>query len=362
MSQRTRQTTFCLAGVAAALSLAGCGSGGNDSAPATPAPTVALTAGNQDAAARAAANAALGSAEIADLAPASAGASAIASAAKPHALSVSRSLPQLLLGLTREMVIDRAVAKAAAMATGGAVRAQALISATENCAVSGTVTLSLDDRDNNNAVSAGDVVSITFAQCRPSATELVDGGISATYTIVSQTGSLASATASVTYSQLTATSGDQSFSINGGFSFNFSVLNSVSTAQLAIGGSGLTASVATPGYSDTITLGAGYNVTATYDSAALPPGSSIAGLATLTVNGAITAASIGGTIVISTPITFRRYAIDPHPREGQLQVRGVNNGLLVVTVLSTTTVRLQLDANGDGTFEATRDVAWDDLV
>jgi hypothetical protein len=360
MSQRLRPSSFCLAGVAAALSLAGCGSGGNDAAPATPAPTVALSAGNQDATARAAANAALGSAEIADLAPASAGATA--SAARPHALSVSRSLPQLLLGLTREMVIDRAVAKAAAMATGGAVRAQALISATENCAVSGTVTVSLDDRDNNNAVSAGDVASITFAQCRPSATELVDGGISATYTIVSQTGSLASATASVTYSQLTATSGDQSFSINGGFSFNFSVLNSVSTAQLAIGGNGLTASVATPGYSDTITLGAGYNVTATYDSAATPPGSSIAGLATLSVNGAITATSIGGTIVISTPVTFRRYAIDPHPREGQLQVRGVNNGLLVVTVLSTATVRLQLDANGDGTFEATKDVPWDDLV
>jgi hypothetical protein len=65
--------------------------------------------------------------------------------------------------------------------------------------------------------------------------------------------------------------------------------------------------------------------------------------------------------VIST-VTFRRYAIDPHPREGQLQVRGVNNGLLVVTVLSTATVRLQLDANGDGTFEATKDVPWDDLV
>jgi len=43
-------------------------------------------------------------------------------------------------------------------------------------------------------------------------------------------------------------------------------------------------------------------------------------------------------------------------------VRGVNNGLLVLTVLSTTTVRVQLDANGDGTFELTKDVNWIDLI
>jgi len=40
----------------------------------------------------------------------------------------------------------------------------------------------------------------------------------------------------------------------------------------------------------------------------------------------------------------------------------VNNGLLVLTVLSTTTVRVQLDANADGTFEVNKDVAWVDLI
>lgn len=66
--------------------------------------------------------------------------------------------------------------------------------------------------------------------------------------------------------------------------------------------------------------------------------------------------------MISTPLAIRQYDIDPHPREGQVQVRGADDGLLVPTVLSTRTVRAQLDANDDGTFEATKDVRWGDLI
>lgn len=120
--------------------------------------------------------------------------------------------------------------------------------------------------------------------------------------------------------------------------------------------------MATASHNDTVTLLAGYNVTATYDSGAVPPGGSVAGLSTLAVNGAISAASLGGTIVISTPLTIKQYDVDAYPREGQVQVRGANNGLLVLTALSTTTVRVQLDANNDGTFEATKDVPWGDLI
>jgi hypothetical protein len=350
--------------LAAAL-LAGCGGGGSGGAPAAPpAPTasVVITSSNQDLVARAAANAVLSSSATAAVTP-SANADRVQTASStPSGLAGARSLSTLLLGLTRGTLLDRTSGKTSAAApSDDAVRAQAILSRTENCAVGGTATFALDDRDGNNQASAGDVLSVTFSQCRTSATEMVNGGLTASFTIVQQAPAL-SMTASITYSQLTATSSEGSFAINGSFDFTLTRQGSVDTAQLSIGGNGLAAAVATPSYSDTVTLLAGYSVTATYDSAALPPGSSVAGLSTLAVNGAISAASLGGTIVLSTPLPIRQYDVDPYPREGQVQVRGANNGLLVLTVLSTTTVRVQLDANNDGTFEATKDVPWGDLI
>jgi len=345
----------------AAALVAACGGGGSDSpAPAAPVATVSLSSANQDAVARAAANAVVGSANIAAVNPAAADTVKAAAATTPVG-TVPRSLPQLLLNLTQDVVIDRLLARQSG--TGSSlVRTQAVITATENCAVSGSVTATLDDRDNSGTASSGDVFTVTFSQCRPSDTELVDGSISASYTLVQQLPGSFSASATVTYSNLTATSAEGSFAVNGSFSYNLSRVGGVGTAQLAIGPNGLSATIAASNYTDTITLGAGYAITVTRDPAALPPGSAIPGLTTLTVNGAVTANSLGGTIVVSTPVAVKQYEIDPFPREGQIQVRGANNGLLVLTVLSTEAVRVQLDGNGDGTFEITKDVAWVDLI
>jgi hypothetical protein len=43
-------------------------------------------------------------------------------------------------------------------------------------------------------------------------------------------------------------------------------------------------------------------------------------------------------------------------------VRGANNGQLLLTVLSALMVRVQLDANGDNTFEVDKNVPWIGLV
>lgn len=356
-----RNFALCAGALATAL-LAACG-GGSDSAPppAAPAASVVITSGNQDLVARAAANAVLSSSTAASVTPSSNSGQVQAASARRMTIAGARSLSTVLLGLTRDALVGRVSAKTTAAGTSGAVRAQAVLSQTENCAFSGTITFALDDRDGDNQASPGDVLSVTFSQCRTSATEMIDGSFSASFTLVRQAPAL-SMIASITYSQLTATSSEGSFAINGGFDFTFTRQGSVDTAQLSIGGNGLAATVATANYNDTVTLLAGYNVTATYDSAALPPGGSIAGLSTLAVNGAISAALLGGTVVISTPLAIKQYDVDAYPREGQVQVRGANSGLLVLTVLSTTTVRVQLDANNDGTFEATKDVPWGDLI
>ena len=348
-----RLTIYLVISLAAVL-ISACGSDGNDNMQPAPAATVTMSTSNVDLVARSAANAAVSSAEVANVNPASNGGSA------SKAVN-TRSLQQLLLGLTREVVFDRVMVKGTP-ASSSIPKAQGTITKTDNCASGGTVTGVLEDRDDSNSATSGDTLTVTFTQCRPNPTDLINGSVSATYSAVQVLPGFASATATVTYSQLTASSTEGSFFINGSFTYNLSRLGSVYSAQLSIGVNGLTAAVTGASYSDTVTLHAGYTVTATRDPAALPTGSSIPGVGTLTVNGAISATSIGGTIVISTPVTIKQFDIDPFPREGQLQVRGANNGLLVLTVLSTSTVRVQLDANGDGTFEVNKDVAWVDLI
>ncbi|MCX8113446.1 MAG: hypothetical protein N3D71_00020 [Burkholderiaceae bacterium] len=348
-----RNFALCAGAIGAAL-LSACG-GGSDRAPApaAPAASVVINSSNQDLVARAAANAVLSSGTAASVTPSSNSSQVQAASTRRMSIAGARSLSTALLGLSRDTLIGQVASKATAAGTSGAVRAQAVLSRTENCAFSGTATFALDDRDGNNQVSSGDALSVTFSQCRTSMTEMIDGSVAATYRVVQQTPAV-SVMASVAFSQLTATSSEGSFAINGSFDFTLTRQGSGDTAQLSIGGNGLAATVATPNYTDTVTLLAGYNVMATHDSSA--------GLSTLAVNGAISAASLGGTIVLSTPLAIKQYDVDPYPREGQVQVRGANNGLLVLTVLSTTTVRVQLDANNDGAFEATKDVPWGDLI
>jgi hypothetical protein len=353
-----RVSLSLVAGVAAVLA-AGCGSDSNNSTPPGPTPTVVLSSGNVDVAARTTANAAISSANLANISPVSI--SSASARSKLSAAVQTRSLQQILFGVTRQVVFDRATAKSAPLSSN-MVRTQGLMTETDPCDSGGSVTGVLDDRDNSGAVSSGDLITVTFNQCRPTATALIDGSVSATYSVVQATGSLVSASATVTYSQLHASSPEGDFSINGTLNYALSRVQNVDSAQLSIGVNGLTASVNAASYTDTVTLHAGYTVTATRDPAALPPGSNTPGLNTLSVNGAISATSIGGTIVISTPITVSQYDIDPFPREGQVQVRGANNGLLVLTVLSTSTVRVQLDGNADGTFELDKNVDWVNLI
>jgi hypothetical protein len=342
-----------LAGCVAAFLVAGCGSGSDNGAAPTPAPTVVLTAANVDIAARAAANATVGSANVADVNPASTG-------GKTTTVVQGRSVQEVLLTLTRQLVADRVMAKGTPTSSD-TPKALGLITRTDPCAAGGTVTGTLDDRDNSNTVTSGDLLSVRFSQCQPNATDLIDGSVSATYSVV-QAPPVASIAATVTYTQLRASSTEGDFFINGSFTYNLTQVGRITAAQLSIGVNDLTAAVAGSNYTDTVTLHAGYTVTATRDPVALPPGSATPGARTLTVNGAISATSIGGTIVINTPATIRQFDIDPFPREGQVQVRGVNDGLLVLTVLSTSTVRVQLDANADGMFEVDKNVAWTDLI
>jgi hypothetical protein len=130
-----------------------------------------------------------------------------------------------------------------------------------------------------------------------------------------------------------------------------------------VGAGGLTISANTPSYADTISLAGGLTIAATVDAAAVPPGGGAAGLTTVRVDGAVSSTRLaGGTIVISTAVPAKAYDADPYPREGQIVVTGAANSKLRVTAISTSIVRIELDANGDATFESSVDRAWSDVI
>lgn len=348
--------------------LGACGGGSDTPAPApTPAPTppplvaLLITAANQDAVARASANVVVSAAATGAVAPLSADGRVAASGAKRSA----GALPSFagvtsvagVLQRFAQFAVHAPAARAMTPATGQ-VRTLAVIRVTEPCGASGNVTIELNDADNSGALSAGDSASFSFNACSSGQGESIDGGLA--LRVASVSGPNISGT--LTYNQLRLSTLDASFAINGSVNLVYTEAGTLATYRSVVGAGGLSTLVTAQMFSDELTLRAGFEQLITSDTAAVAPGTSIPGLNTASVNGELTANSLGGIINVVTVAPFQRYAVDPYPRAGQLTVAGAGGSRLRVTALSATTVRIELDADGNGSYEQSRDVAWSALL
>ena len=229
--------------------------------------------------------------------------------------------------------------------------------------MSGTVSVSIDDRDNNAVPSVGDVLTITFNQCRDSANETLNGSASASYTQIS-TAPIA-VHARLTTTQLSTVTANHTLTLNGTLLLEFAQASAtVATIRLTAEGA-VTVAVSTHlPFSDTVTLQNGYTQLDRYDAAALPPpGSSVPGRTESSVQGSLHSAQAGGIIEVATlpGAPFVTYDADAYPRAGTLQVKG-RNGTLLLTAVSASSVRLDLDADNNGGFESSETVGWDWLL
>jgi hypothetical protein len=82
---------------------------------------------------------------------------------------------------------------------------------------------------------------------------------------------------------------------------------------------------------------------------------------TLDVEGMLTSSAFAGSVTFDTIVPFGGTGLD-YPSSGELLVTGANGGTIRVVVLDSTFVRLELDANGDGTVDERVDVAWSEIV
>lgn len=322
--------------VALALSLAACGGGGGDDSPTPPPGDVNVTAANQDALSHAvlvAMQGGLGGGE----------------------LGVSRG--GQVLGAFAQGARRLASAPNSRRERSASIRGPVV----EACFVSGNTSTTLDDRDESGAATVGDTITVVYNACDDGNFDVTNGTLAATLDEI--VASPFSFNASATYSNyaVASTATARSATYNGTFTMAYAEL-SASTATLQIKvTSPLTVGVVHPLYSDTLTLQTDFWERSTFDMST-PPGATSGGSTRTEAGGHVTSSTAGGTVFAWTqPPHVEWWAVDPHPRAGQVLVQGAR-GKLLLTILSAATVRLELDADDDGVYEATKDVPWDSLL
>ena len=344
-STRTVRTKVRIAVlVALGAGLVACGGGGGDGGGVAPVGTVALTAVNRDTAAHATATSllALSASTSIPFTASSSGAGretpqgAGASATRPH---------QRVLGTLTQAWLD---------GLGGAREGpMAVISSPPTaCAIAGTVTLAIDDRDQNGAMSVGDVMTFAFDHCQDTASTVLNGNVSASVTRVGAT-TLPSFGVAMRMTQLSneATNGRHGMPLDGTVNLDYTQ-HTTTTDQLVLSASGpATANIHTHLLlNDTMTLQSGYVEDPSYDATL--------GRTVSTMHGAIQSTALGGVVVVSTETSIVSHDSELYPSGGSVRVAG-SQGVMRLTALSASQVQVDLDVAGDGSFESSVTDDWD---
>lgn len=318
---------------------------GGDSGPSPTSGTAAVLigAGNQSAVARAtvAGGFSVARAQVSDASGRSTALSAgrVAAPAGTGVLHIA-----VRTGLASLFNQRRAIASADA-------HARAVVSSTDSCEGGGTVATSFDDHDNNSQPSAGDVGTLTYAQCVEGGATL-DGTMVVTITSVPAGNTQLSGTA--VFQHLKVTDGSTAATINGSASVSEIDTDTESDLTFIVGAGGLTVAASSPTYTDSITYSAGMTI-ATRDQTAL-------GQSSVTLDGSFTVNSLDGLLTLATLQPIVQRDADDYPSAGQVRVTGASGSALLITVANATQVELALDANGDGTYEGDTFVNWTTLL
>lgn len=336
---------------AAAVLLSACGGGGGDAGSPPPAAAVAITAANQQAVARATLDGglALTRSQVLAADERAQQQSLRTDAAAQAALPTS---PRGVVLSLAQRAMTYAFPEQRRVRADARVRPMAITTVTQDCSVGGSLVLSLDDRDNSQSLNANDTLTMSFAQCKEAADETVNGTI--LFTVTSATTSGDQFAATIAFQNVSMTFGQASTSVNGSAGVTYLTTSTSAQLNLTIGSSGLSASLSAPQYSDTVTYEPGLRIDSTENLTT--PASS-----TASISGSFSSSAIGGRITVTTLQPVAQLHSDVYPYAGQIRVVGASSSALRITVLNATQVRIELDAGGDGAYEASTDLPWSTL-
>ena len=317
---RTRRWLLNTVTAATLVTLGACGGGGGDDPP--PSPTVDISSVNRDSVAHAAVAGVWGMAfgVTAPLATGSPGASRSMAAwlqmqSRRAASAVQRERPMAVIG-------PEEVA----------------------CQVSGTMTVTWNDADNDATLSIGDVLTTVANNCQDVAGETTNGTM--VITVVSDT------VGRVAMTDLSFDTPRHAMTLNGSVRLQDVSTDTVQTTEGAVRVA-VRLKHLTPAFVDTVTLQDGFVARETYGN----------GETVIAFDGLLDSTAAGGVVRLTTPTNapIRQSDADDYPYAGVLQITG-RNGALQMTALSADQVRLDLDADSNGSFESTSTVAWDWLL
>ena len=234
--------------------------------------------------------------------------------------------------------------------SGTPTLAGATTSTTISCSGGGNLVVTANDANNNGTFDSGDSLSVTANSC-------VEGGVTV--------GGLFSA------SLTSNPSGDPSACVYGiALAFNFQSFTATDSSGVATANGQFTLSSTRTACSTGTDSISASTFAETFTAAGATRSRSLVGYSatvamtptqsTTTLAGTITSTALnGGSLTITTPTPFvRAYNTETFPHAGVGVATGANGGKVTVTALSSTTVRVDLDSNGDGTPEATVTKPW----
>ena len=254
----------------------------------------------------------------------------------------------LAVNALMKRVLDTTIGRRQGILAAGA-HVAAVSTSTDTCAVSGSLTTAFDDRDGNGVLSSGDVVTATFAQCKYASTYSVDGVVTIALTSTPTESDIA---ANATFQHVAIVNNNVTSTIGGAVAVHEADAATTSTVTLVAASGGFNVAIASSSYADSIDFESGFRIVNTQ----------IGSGAQVTMDGSLSATSIDGRVTIVTQSPLTTGPSDFYPSSGVVKVTGANGSAVLATALSNTQVQLQVDANGDGSYEGSTTVAWSSLI
>lgn len=331
---------FALTVIAASTILVACGGGGGGSAGTPPAPSTATQATITPANYVAVAQEALSSNSF-----------LLEATSLVVGAQVSDSSTLIRFGQSQLSKTPGRIANASVQAVG------ATQTFTEQCAGGGTLTVVENDLNGNQQADAGDSVALTANNCSFDG-QVLNGQLSVT--LISAAGNFESGypytlSGTLSFNNLTAQSSTTRVAANGSMTMNIDARSDVDQSlALAIDSFAISRTYAGVTSSQTLTK---------YDtSLKVSPAGSGANW-TSSFRGTLASSVIDSKAVsIDTPVAFVRSSSQTYPASGQATILGAAGSKVRVTATSATDLTIDLDADGNGTYETTVTKRWNEIL
>jgi hypothetical protein len=232
----------------------------------------------------------------------------------------------------------------------------ATLTQTEACAGGGSLTISVDDKNGNQDLDAGETATIVAAQCVEAGASM-NGTVAMAVNTLSggPTGDVYAMSVALTLTNLTASLSGGTVSGTGaiGIDLAFTAANT-GTIGLTVDNLSASGTFNSVGYSRSLK---DFKITETRTA------SGASYLSSTVVSGTFSSSGLESkSITLATVQPLTRPGASDHASAGQITATGLNGSKARITVQSETSLLVELDANGDNVYEQSVTQLWSELL